>query len=138
MGAAPVSHLTIMTRLTWFLFIGMMWISPAIAVAGPAEEANAVVDRFSAAYNSNDPEEVVKLYAPDAIPLGTVSPVISVGGAEAIRKYFSMIKGSGNKNAIQERRTIMLCDNAVAVPVFTNLPGCRTASLCRVHPASPC
>ena len=80
MGAAPVSHLTIMTRLTWFLFIGMVWISPAIAVAGPAEEANAVVDRFSAAYNSNDPEEVVKLYAPDAILLGTVSPVISVGG----------------------------------------------------------
>ncbi|MBP2677754.1 MAG: SgcJ/EcaC family oxidoreductase [Deltaproteobacteria bacterium] len=117
MGAAPVSHLTIMTRLTWFLFIGMMWISPAIAVAGPAEEANAVVDRFSAAYNSNDPEEVVKLYAPDAIPLGTVSPVISVG-TEAIRKYFSMIKGSGNKNAIQERRTIVLCDNAVAVTGF--------------------
>ena len=117
MGAAPVSHLTIMTRLTWFLFIGMMWISPAIAVAGPAAEANAVVDRFSAAYNSNDPEEVVKLYAPDAIPLGTVSPVISVG-TEAIRKYFSMIKGSGNKNAIQERRTIVLCDNAVAVTGF--------------------
>jgi hypothetical protein len=32
-----------------------------MAVAGPAEEANAVVDRFSVAYNSNDPEEVVKL-----------------------------------------------------------------------------
>ena len=59
MGAAPVSHLPKMTRLTWFLFIGMMWISPAIAVAGPADEANAVIDRLSAAYNSNDPEAIV-------------------------------------------------------------------------------
>jgi uncharacterized protein (TIGR02246 family) len=117
MGDAPMSRLTIMTRLAWLLLIGVIWITPAIAVAGPAEEANAVVDRFSAAYNSNDPEEVVKLYTPDAILLGTVSPVISVG-TEAIRKYFSMIKGSGNKNAIQERHTIVLSDNAVVVTGF--------------------
>ena len=92
-------------------------MSPAVAAAGPAEEANAVLDRFSAAYNSNDPEAVVKLYTPDAILLGTVSPVISMG-TEAIRKYFSMIKGSGNKNAIQERHTIVLGDNAVVVTGF--------------------
>ena len=100
-----------------FVFAALLAMSPAVATAGPAEEANAVVDRFSAAYNSNDPEAVVKLYAPDAILLGTVSPVISVG-TEAIRKYFSMIKGSGNKNAIQERHTIVLGDGAVVVTGF--------------------
>jgi len=92
-------------------------MSPALALAGPAEEANAVVDRFSAAYDSNDPEAVVRIYTPDAILLGTVSPVISVG-TEAIRAYFSVIKGSGNKNAIQERHTIVLGDNAVVVTGF--------------------
>jgi hypothetical protein len=39
-------------------------------------------------------------------------------GTEAIRNYFSMIKGSGNKNAIQERHTIVLGDNAVVVTGF--------------------
>ena len=49
---------------------------PLIAIAGPGEEANAVIDRWSAAYSSNDPEAVVKNYRPDAILLGTESPVI--------------------------------------------------------------
>jgi len=48
-------------------------------LAGPAEDANAVVDRWSAAYSSNDPEIIAKSYWPDAILLGTVSPVISTG-----------------------------------------------------------
>ena len=117
MGASPISRRTKMTRLTWLFFIGLILMSPAVAAAGPAEEASAVVDRFSAAYSSNDPEAVVKLYTPDAILLGTVSPVISMG-TEAIRKYFSMIKGSGNKNAIQERHTIVLGDSAVVVTGF--------------------
>ena len=114
MGAAPIPRLTKMTQPALLFLVGLILMSPAVAGAGPAEEANAVVDRFSAAYNSNDPEGIVKLYTPDAILLGTVSPVISMG-TEAIRKYFSMIKGSGNKNAIQERHTIVLGDNAVAV-----------------------
>ena len=117
MGAVQIPRLANMKRSAQFVFIALMLMSPSMAVAGPAEEANAVVDRFSAAYTSNDPEAVVKLYAPDAILLGTVSPVISVG-TEAIRKYFSMIKGSGNKNAIQERHTIVLGDNAVVVTGF--------------------
>ncbi|MGE5284685.1 MAG: SgcJ/EcaC family oxidoreductase [Actinomycetota bacterium] len=114
MGAGTIPRLTKVTRPVWLLLIGMLLMSPAAAAAGPAEEANAVVDRFSAAYTSNDPEAVVKLYTPDAILLGTVSPVISIG-TEAIRNYFSMIKGSGNRNAIQERHTIVLGDNAAVV-----------------------
>lgn len=42
-------------------------------------------------------------YWPDAILLGTVSPVISEG-ADAIRTYFTALKlkGSGNENVIQD------------------------------------
>jgi uncharacterized protein (TIGR02246 family) len=86
-------------------------------VAGPGEDANAVVDRWSAAYTSNDPEAVVRNYWPDAILLGTVSPVMSEG-TEAIRTYFSPLKGSGNKNVVGERRTIILDANAVVVAGF--------------------
>ena len=51
-------------------------------------------------------ETVAKNYWPDAIVLGTVSRVISEG-AEAILTCFTPLKGSGNKNTIDERRTIV-------------------------------
>ena len=99
-------------------FLVTLWmLIPMQAFAGPPQDANAVVDRWSAAYSSNDPEAVVKSYWPDAILLGTVSPVMSEG-TEAIRTYFSALKGSGNKNAIGDRRTIVLDDNAVVVTGF--------------------
>ena len=114
MSSAPNPRRMKLSQPAWLFLVALILMSPAAAVAGPAEEANAVVNRFSAAYTSNDPEAVVKLYTSDAILLGTVSPVISIG-TEAIRKYFSMIKDSGNKNDIQERHTIVLGDNAVVV-----------------------
>jgi uncharacterized protein (TIGR02246 family) len=106
-----------MRNVAQILSVALLVLIPVVAVAGPAEDANAVVDRWSAAYSSNDPELVVKNYWPDAILLGTVSPVMSEG-TEAIRTYFSPLKGSGNKNAIGERRTIVLSDNAVVVAGF--------------------
>lgn len=101
------------------LLLALIWMLPALAVAGPAEDANAAIDRWSAAYTANDPDAVVQSYWPDAILLGTVSPVISVG-ADAIRKYFTdlKLKGSGNKNIIQERHTIVVDDNAAVVTGF--------------------
>lgn len=90
---------------------------PLIAIAGPGEEANAVIDRWSAAYSANDPAAVTKNYRPDAILLGTESPVLSQG-TDAIGAYFSNLKGSGNKNTIGERHTMVLNDNAVVVTGF--------------------
>lgn len=69
-----------MMRIAKITCVGLMLTSPAtIAVAGPAEDANAAVDRWSAAFNTNDPETIAQNYCPDAILLGTVSPVISTG-----------------------------------------------------------
>lgn len=102
-----------------WLLMGLLTLSPALALAGAQEDANAAIDRWSAAYTANDVEAVVKSYWPDAILLGTKSPVISTG-ADAIRKYFIDVKlpGSGNKNVIQERHTIAIDDNAVLVTGF--------------------
>ena len=100
----------------------------AAARAGPAEDANALVDRWSAAYNTNDPQAVAAIYAPDAILLGTVSPVSSTGTA-AILKYFGPLKGSGNTNTIQERHTVVLGEDAVLVTgfyMFTSLVDGKT------------
>lgn len=102
-----------------FLLTGLLALLPALAAAGAPEEANAAIDRWSAAYTANDVDAVMKSYWPDAILLGTKSPVISEG-ADTIKKYFTDLKlpGSGNKNVIQERRTIPIDDNAVVVTGF--------------------
>lgn len=106
-----------MTRLSQLVFAALMVTLSTVAMADPAVDANGVIDRWSAAYTSNDPEAVVQNYWPEAILLGTVSPVISVG-TDAIRKYFSLVKDSGNKNSIQERHAIVLDDNAVVITGF--------------------
>jgi uncharacterized protein (TIGR02246 family) len=106
-----------MTSAARVTFIALLLMLPVAAVAGPAEEANAAVDRWSAAFNSNDPETIAKNYCPDAILLGTVSPVMSEG-TQAIITYFTPTKGTGNKNAIDERRTITVNENAVLVTGF--------------------
>jgi hypothetical protein len=120
-GGVIQSLPTIMRRLALLILIALTLMSPAVAVAGPAEEANAVINRWSAAYSANDPDAVVKNYRPDAVLLGTVSPIMSEG-TDAIRTYFAPIKGSGNKNTIGEKRTLVLNENAVLVTGFTNLP----------------
>src|SRR5665811_752482 len=105
-----------MARIAQLVFMALILTSPAVAVAGPTEDANAAVDRWSAAFNTNDPETIAKNYCPDAILLGTVSPVMSEG-TQAIIKYFTPTKGTG-KNAIDERRTIPIDDSAVEVTGF--------------------
>ena len=59
-------------------------------------------------------------------------------GTEAIRKYFSLVKGSGNKNTIQERHTIVLDDNAVVVTGFYEFTRMKDGSLYQGRPVSPC
>lgn len=54
----------------------------------------------------------MKIYAPDTILLGTVSPVINEGSGP-IRAYFARLPGSGNKVTIGERRIVVLSDSAV-------------------------
>jgi uncharacterized protein (TIGR02246 family) len=106
-----------MRKYVQILSISLLMLMPGMALAGPAEDANSVLERWSAAFSANDPEGVVRIYWLDAILLGTVSPVMSEG-AEAIRTYFSALKGSGNKNEGRDRRTIVLGDNAVVVAGF--------------------
>jgi uncharacterized protein (TIGR02246 family) len=106
-----------MISLYRIAFAAAVGFAPIAAHAGPAEEANAAVEGWSAAYSGNDPEVIARLYTSDAILMGTVSPIMSEGTA-AIVKYFTRTKGSGNTNKLVERRTIVLGDNAVVVTGF--------------------
>ena len=95
----------------------MLAMNGILATAGPSEDAGAVLEAWSAAYSANEPEALVGKYWPDAVLLGTVSPVMSQG-SEAIRTYFARLKGSGNRNSLGEKRTIVLNDSGVVLTGF--------------------
>jgi uncharacterized protein (TIGR02246 family) len=95
----------------------LLTFAPMLALAGPAEDADVVVNRWAAAFTANDADAVVKLYTPDAILLGTASTVIAEGTAP-IRDYFKGLPGTGNKVAIGDHRTAVLSDGAVLVTGF--------------------
>ena len=83
----------------------------------PAEEASAVVDRWSATYSANDRHALAKLYAPDALLLGTTDQV-ATRGTDEISVYFVALDKGGRKNTIKERDIIVLGPEAVVVAGF--------------------
>jgi len=70
-----------------FILVAAM---PLVAVAGPKEDAFQVIEQFKKAFDNSDVEGVVKLFAPDAIFLGTVSPKL-VTTTEGIDEYFQAL-----------------------------------------------
>src|SRR5688572_23644960 len=66
---------TIMRKLLSALVL--LTILPVSAIAGPKEDAFKVIEQFKMAFDSADVPGVVRLFAPDAVFLGTVSPKLA-------------------------------------------------------------
>jgi hypothetical protein len=58
------------------------------AIAGPKEDALQVLEKWTKAFTDSDVDGIVKLYASDALFLGTGSKTVVVK-PEEIRKYTS-------------------------------------------------
>lgn len=97
-----------------FTFLALLLLLPCRAIAAPADEASAVVNRWVSAYSANDATAVLSLYTPDAILFGTSSPAL-LQGTEAIRGYFARLPNSGNSVALGDRRVLELGPDAVLV-----------------------
>jgi uncharacterized protein (TIGR02246 family) len=65
----------------------LLALASASAVAGPRDDALAIIDRWAAAFAASDVDGIVALYAPDATFIGTTSTSVLTGRA-AIRGYF--------------------------------------------------
>ena len=98
-----------LVRCALVVLLAMM---PVTAMAGPAEDGAAAIDRCNAAYNANDLDALMKVYAPDAVLQGTSEPQINVGTAD-LRKYFRNLPKGGSSNTIHERRMFVINDTAV-------------------------
>jgi uncharacterized protein (TIGR02246 family) len=89
----------------------------AQAVAGPSEEATAVVDQWAMTYSANDRNALAQLYATDALLFGTTEKN-PVRGSDGIRDYFVALYKGGRKNTIQDKSVFVLSDTAVVVAGF--------------------
>ncbi len=91
----------------------MLLVWPAVAFAGPREDAFQVVEGFKKAFDASDVQGVVKLFASDALFLGTVSPILATK-TEQIDKYFQGLRQFMPRSiTIDEYSAIVLSENTV-------------------------
>jgi uncharacterized protein (TIGR02246 family) len=102
-----------------FLLIGVLLVAtPVAAIADPKEEAFQVVQQFKAAFDASDVQGVVKLFAPDAVFLGTSSPKIITTTAD-VDQYFQGLKQFMPRQVkIEDYSTVVLSDRAVLFAGF--------------------
>ena len=86
------------------------------ANAGPKEEALQVLEKWTKAFTDSDVDGIVKLYAPDALFLGTGSKAV-VDKPEGIRRYFenALLNNRPRSATLGDHSAMTLSDTAVVV-----------------------
>jgi uncharacterized protein (TIGR02246 family) len=85
-------------------------------IAGPKEDALAVLNQWSQAFAASDVDTIVSLYAPDALFMGTGSKTVVTESAE-IRRYFedAILTRRPRAAPISSSEVMELADNAVLI-----------------------
>jgi uncharacterized protein (TIGR02246 family) len=94
------------------------------AFAGPKEDALAVLDKWTKAFAASDVDAIVKLYAPDALFMGTGSKTVVTDPA-AIRKYFegALLTRKPRAAPISDQSVMVLSDTVVLIAGLNNSTG---------------
>jgi uncharacterized protein (TIGR02246 family) len=96
------------------------------AIAGPKEDALQVVEKWAKAFGESDVDAIVKLYAPDALFLGTGSKTLVVA-PEGIRKYFeqALLTNRPRGARLDSSSVMEVSDTAVVVTGMDTVTGVR-------------
>ena len=110
-------------------FMRNLWIAISLlvslstsSIAGPADEALQVAQRWTKAFTEADVEGIIGLYEPDALFMGTRSKTV-VTTPEGVRKYFEAARPRTAK--VLEQSTAILSDMAVVIPGLDVVTGTR-------------
>jgi uncharacterized protein (TIGR02246 family) len=76
-----------LTSVLLSVLTGSLFVTAAVAAAGPKEDVAAATMQWVQILGQNDPDKVVLLYAPDAVLWGTLSPTVHADRV-ALRDYF--------------------------------------------------
>ena len=109
------------------LSAAMLLASISLAQAGPKEDAQQVVVKWSKAFADGDAEAVAKLYAPDALMIGTLGKMV-LTKPEEIRKYFDgafKVFDKPRTASIESSEALVIDDNSVVIAGFETLTGTK-------------
>lgn len=109
-----------------FLTVVAFFASLSSATAGPKEEALQVLEKWSKAFTDSDVDAIVKLYAPDALFLGTGSKTV-VARPEGIRNYFeaALLTNKPRGATLGDYAAMSLSDTAVVITGLDTVTGVR-------------
>jgi uncharacterized protein (TIGR02246 family) len=98
--------------------VGVFILMASIATAAADSKADAlqIIDRWAKAFSASDVDAIVKLYAPDALFMGTGSKAV-VTKPEGIRTYFenALLVDKPRGASLNSFESMVLSDNAVLV-----------------------
>ena len=108
--------------------VGVFILMASISTAAADSKADAlqVVDRWAKAFTASDVDAIVKLYAPDALFLGTGSKAV-VTKPEGIRTYFEagLLVNRPRGASLNSFESMVLSDDAVLVTGLDTVTGVR-------------
>jgi uncharacterized protein (TIGR02246 family) len=101
---------------TWLCGFLLVVAVASPAIAGPEQDALAVIDKWAVAFRASDVDAIVALYAPDAMFLGTGSRTVVLKTAE-IRQYFerALLTDRPHGAVLESRAVMPLSDGAVVI-----------------------
>lgn len=110
----------------FLIAIALMASATTTAIAEPRKEALQVVETWAKAFTDSDVDSIVKLYAPDALFLGTGSKAV-VTKPEAIRKYFenALLNNRPRSAKLDGYEIMIVSDTAVLVTGLDTVTGVR-------------
>jgi uncharacterized protein (TIGR02246 family) len=104
----------------------LLGLLSSAANAGPKEDALAVLDKWTKAFSASDVDGIVKLYAPDALFVGTSSRSVVVK-PEGIRSYFenALLTNRPRGATLNDYAAMVLSDTAVVITGLDTVTGVR-------------
>ena len=100
--------------------------SVGLAHAGPKEDAYQVVEKWAKAFTDADANAVARLYAPDALMIGTFGKVV-LTKPEQILKYFDGAVNSDKPRTatVNSSEALVVNDNTVVIAGFDTITGTK-------------
>jgi uncharacterized protein (TIGR02246 family) len=99
-----------------FLYGFILMASISTAAADSKTDALQIIDRWAKAFSASDVDAIVKLYAPDALFMGTGSKAV-VTKPEGIRTYFenALLSNRPRGATLNSYESMVLSDDAVLI-----------------------
>lgn len=100
--------------------------SVSLAHSGPKEDAYQVVEKWGKAFANADVDAIAKLYASDALMIGTFGKVV-LTKPEQIRKYFDVALNTNRPRTatLDSSEILVVDDNTVVIAGFDTITGTK-------------